>query len=531
MMLTCTTPRSTILSTSPVHSRTINAMAIEKIPPEVLTTIIGYLLVPEGQSSSGLNVKLGDLRNARLVCRQWNTVASTFTFRNVALLHPVDGKDFSKFKQLTASPTVQHAAQCVDIFSGPHHYPRDMVSDRCFEVWEDWENGEYEEFTSAIDCIADLPNLRAVRIRFDDGCNGDPEPDYYWETGVEIISTRLHTLEAVFKAMQTRAARGVDHPGTFSPIMSLTIQNLQNKPIPDFVSTDLFKSVAKNITEVRLLVAHEYNEAGPDRDLDCEDRRTFEPWLQSSLLPFFANQITNLHLAFNEHWGVAPGYFDGKGLGFPHLKTLTLGKFVIGHHDQFDWVLRQKTIETLRLDRCVIASYLTFLRHSDEEDQLAEWAVPTHDWERYPEWAFGLHDIHVTFSFSGAWEAVFDAIRTSLPNLVDFRMENPPRRVVSHFNSAEQMRCMLTPLRYTTLDTGLLPSPWILPGKELTGEMEFGNGDPTVLPPEERGDMYVKKGELNRAAETLVGDTRAFEDLVKTVKEKRQSRGSQRLTV
>jgi hypothetical protein len=71
----------------------------------------------------------------------------------------------------------------------------------------------------------------------------------------------------------------------------------------------------------------------PDHDLQCEERRTYEPWLQTVFLPVFADQLTSLHLDFNENWGVAPGYFDGEDLLFSHLKTLTLGELIIGHHD------------------------------------------------------------------------------------------------------------------------------------------------------------------------------------------------------
>ncbi|KXX74448.1 hypothetical protein MMYC01_208611 [Madurella mycetomatis] len=501
-------------------------MGIDNIPLEVLGIIIGYLLLPEGQSDSGLDVELDDLRNARLVCRRWNSVASTHMFRNVALLHTPDGEDFTKFKQLVASSTVQHAARCVEIYSAPHHYPHDITQDRNYDVWDLWEDGDYEEFTSAIDCIAHLPKLQAVHIRFSDRCTGDPDHDYYWECGIESVSTRLHTLEAVFRAMQTRATREAGkHGNPVTSITSLTIQNLQNIPIPDFVSSDSFRSVAKGITKLRLLVAEEYNEAGPDYDLDCVERRTFEPWLQNSFLPLFANQLTSLHLAFNEHWGVAPGYFDGKNLFFPNLKTLTLGNFVIGHHNQFDWVLAQKSLETLRLNQCAIVSYLTFLHQSGlNQGQLRDWNTPIHDWKQYPEWSFGFDEGMSTFSFPGTWEAVFDSIRAELPNLVDFRMENPSR-AGNHFNSAEYMRCMLTCLRYTTLDTGLLPSPWIQ-ADDFTGKMHFGNNDPAVLPPEDRGKyQYVEKAELNRAKETLAGDLRAFKALVRAVEERRRQRG------
>lgn len=389
----------------------------------------------------------------------------------------------------------------------------------------------YEEFTSAIDSIADLPKLQAVHIRISDRCHGDPNYDYCWESGTELISTRLQTLEAVFRSIEARVAqKKADNGVEITTVTSLAIQNLQNNPLPDFIASDTFQSVAKNLTDLRLLVAEECNESGPDHDLGCEERRAFEPWLQNALLPVFANQLTTLHLAFNEYWGVTPGYFDGKGLVFPNLKTLTLGQYVIGHHDQFDWVLAQHSLETLRLDQCEIVTYLNFLhKSSTNEGQLAEWNVPTHDWIRYPEWSFGFGERETAFMFPGTWEAVFDNIRTQLPNLVDLRMENQDRRQGHAFNRADRMRCTLSCLRYITLDTGLLSSPWIaarVHGGDGPGDMAFGNNDPAVVPLAERDqNQYVPKATLDRVKETFEGDSRAFNDLVRSVETRRAQRG------
>lgn len=529
-------------------------MGVENIIPlEVLSIIIGNLLLPEGSSDSAPDVNLCDLRNARLVCRRWHSAASTRMFRNLALLHMPDGKDFTRFQQLVASPTVQHAARCVNIYSAPHHFPHHIGEAHSYGVWQKWQHNGYEEFTSAIDCIANLPKLQGVHIRFSDKSADDSEFQPPCEDGTEMFSTRLHTLTTVFKAIQTRAAREAenqDNPNT--TVTSLTIQNLQNKPIPGFVTSDLFKSVAKDITELRLLVAEQRDESFIWDELDFEDRLTFEPWLQKSLLPLFANQLTSLHLAFNGYWGVAPGQFNGAGLLFPNLKALTLGKFTIGNHNHFDWVLAQKRLETLRLDRCVIVSYLSFENGKVDGifyDQVREWNIPTHDWKQYPEWSFGVDEESTAFGFSGTWETIFDNIQAQLPNLTEFRMENRRPRKYGYFNSAdlpntidyeakndrryedgyfnsvERMRCTLTPQRYITFDTWASWREWAV-ADELTGKMHFGNNNPAVLPIDERGQSWLQsKGELNRAKETLAGDSRALNALVRTVEQRRRQRG------
>ncbi|KAK0619690.1 hypothetical protein B0T14DRAFT_432182 [Immersiella caudata] len=500
-------------------------MEINSLPAEVLSYIIGFLPWKGPGNYTGIEVELDDLRKARLVCRQWNTIASAHLFRDIALLHTSDGKDFSKFKAQTASPMVQNAARCAVIYSGPHHHCQDMANSdvRSYEDWDEWDTSEYKEFTDAIDCIVDLPKLNAVHIRFSNRCSGDHDDDYYWEMGIEKFSTRMKTIEAVFTAMQARKARGGN-----TTINTMAIEGLQNMPFLDFVASDLFKSVAGDIAELRLLVAEEYNEHGPDHDLKCLERRTFEPWLQNTLLPVFANQLTSLHLAFNDNWGVAPGYFDGKGLQFPYLKTLTLSDFVIGHHDQFDWVLNQTTLETLRLDRCLIVSHLKFHVGSvrNPENQLRDWQVKTHDWTEHPLWAFGISERSRVFTFSRTWEALFDDIRSRLPSLVDFRNDYKMYRSDNKFNTAEYLGCGLSCLRYVTLDTGLLPSPWI-EANEFTGDMSFGNNDPTPLPLDERKDAGwpQPKCKLNRAEETLTGDSRAFRELVLAVEGRRRKRG------
>lgn len=170
---------------------------------------------------------------------------------------------------------------------------------------------------------------------------------------------------------------------------------------------------------------------------------------------------------------------------------------------------------------------------------MQEWSVPTHDWEPYPEGVFGLE---ISFHFPGTWEPVFDGIRTELTNLVDFRMENTGWQFGPYFNSAENMGCGLTCLRYATFNSSLYAKPWKVPEACGTGEMEFGNNNPMVVPPEERRSVEELEEELeeveerdqqvclNRAKETLAGDTRAFEDLVNAVKDRRRERGLLEIT-
>ena len=93
------------------------------------------------------------------------------------------------------------------------------------------------------------------------------------------------------------------------------------------------------------------------------------------------------------------------------------------------------------------------------------------------------------------------------------------------FNSVERMRCTLTPQRYITFETWSIWRTWTV-ADELTGKMSFGNNNPAVLPVDERRlRLLQSKGELNRAKETLAGDSRALNALVRTVEQRRRQRG------
>ncbi|KAH6628121.1 hypothetical protein F5144DRAFT_297065 [Chaetomium tenue] len=490
-------------------------MSIRDIPPEILNLVLGQLFEYEYDDDPESFIHYGHLRNARLVCRQWHEFATRHLFRTLVLNYAPDQEVRSRqdipWTHAVNSETIQPVVQDVVIQSHPDalDMDEDPVSDA-----EDWVTEDIEEdspFDVAVTSIAQLPNLKSVQIWFPEDCLGARESQW-WEDDekIESISHRLQTLKTVFGAIQKRRANA----NRTSTIRSLTLKNLQNVTISDFTSSDLYKDVMKDLNELHLFVAHEYNEHGPDHDLDRIERQTFEPYLQNELLPPLAHQLTSLTLTFRECWGVIPAYFDGKVLVFPNLRTLTLGEFVVGHHDQFDWVLAQKSLRTLRLDRCFVVSYLRVLN-----EQFNEWGVPTHDWHEYPEGSFGFYGSKV-FGFSGTWEAVYDGIREGLPNLREFGCVH--HRWHNTFDRREEMGADMSASRYIVFDAGLCPSPWISTG-EYTGEMNFGNNDPAICPVEEvaqRG-RYSLQNPLNRAKETELGDTRAFEDLLRAVRERR----------
>ncbi|KAK4654249.1 hypothetical protein QC762_401980 [Podospora pseudocomata] len=482
-------------------------MGIDSIPTEVLDLIFDCLEKEKPDKMNryrhlGAAVRPESLRNARLVCRQWNALATKHLFRTIALMHNGNDKAFDTWKQIVNSPAVQQAAREAEIYSvrpPPRSYYRQLERD--YETWCSWDSGDWPEFVTAIQGLGSLPNLRAVNIRFTEGCEG-VEKSGYREEIVETFSTRMHTIENVFKAIQRRKSRANQ---VITPITSLTIENLQNMPFTEFLETGLFRSVIEDITELRLLVAQEDHDDGPDYDLYYDERFTFEPWLQEEFLPCFASRLTSLNITFGECWGVAPGYFDGKGLHFPNLKTLILGEYVIGHHDQFDWVPAQTTLETLCLNRCMIVSYLEYA-----SDDIEKWNdLTTHDWKFVADRGRGW----TLRQFDGAWEVVFDAIRIRLPNLVQFRMEHAKLNDVAGrgLRSVDDMDCCLSAKRYVRFSSGTI-SPW--QESDSDGHMDIELG----------GEDEAECSVVNRAMETQEGDMRAFKELLQAVEERARRR-------
>ncbi|KAK7430733.1 hypothetical protein QQZ08_002777 [Neonectria magnoliae] len=140
-------------------------------------------------------------------------------------------------------------------------------------------------------------------------------------------ATREHTLNSVAKATRQRAAR----PNT-SVIRELVLENLQNRPLPE----NLTDGLLENIARLHIRIAFEMH-GTPEDEVQLSEIREYEPYLQSTLIPSVAEQLVELTISAQTRWGAIIGEFDGKGLYFLRLKTLTLAEYVIVCHDQFDW--------------------------------------------------------------------------------------------------------------------------------------------------------------------------------------------------
>jgi hypothetical protein len=397
------------------------------LPNEVLSHIFSFILT-DRQKHNLQEDWLIDTWSVRLVCRQWNDLATKHLFHTLALWHNANTveDEFASWHHMLSSTAIRAAARCVAIETAP---PDDYGG--CdVSAWPgSWiEDGDFPEFISAIDRIAELPNLNALEMRFQGLCKGrEPRDDEYENSQgpqPEPVITRIQTLEAVIKAMRKRA----ESPN-MSIIRELVLENLQNMPL----EKDLTSGLLENIERLHIFMTRE----SYDRpDLYLPEMREFDPYLEKTLLPTVADQLVELTLS-GFGWGAIPGTFNpySSGISLPRLKSLTLDGFIILQPGQVEWMLEQKTLTSLHLHSCTIASHCLVLQpeFSFWDVGLGGWKwvaeVPTdEELERYerhpiPRRPYPKQLKPGWYVNTMRWDTVFDNIREKLPGLKDFSFD------------------------------------------------------------------------------------------------------------
>jgi hypothetical protein len=219
------------------------------------------------------------LCQARLVCQQWNSLATPHLFRNIVLVYTKNATPV--WDQILDSKVVQHARSVYIRTSPPDDYPNGY--------WEEIEHEPYENLLESVKRIEELENIETLYLRFSSYCRGTGT----FATEVEGIKYRQQVLENLFTAMHKR--RQVERN---KPIRSLTIENLQNLPLPQSTSSNLFKDVMKDVNHLHLIVEEEFDDDGPDWHMHCVERRIFEPHLHREWLTPFSNHIVSLTCIF-----------------------------------------------------------------------------------------------------------------------------------------------------------------------------------------------------------------------------------------
>ncbi|VUC33086.1 unnamed protein product [Clonostachys rosea] len=437
------------------------ALHIHDLPVEVLSLILGS--VPG--EKRGREFPFLELR---LVCQLWNKIASPHLFRTVQLgrgrRHPR-----SRWRKLLSCERIRKHIQHVQI-DCQNGYP------------PNWRITQWKlDFARMIDRLQHLEQLNELTIHFEKSCDLEGWPEGVSSKFISFFATgaRMWILSRLVTALKERAATAPN----CRPIRSLTIHNLQNFPawnMGGFDEPTDITFLSQSLRELDLSFVSEnyaepyYYEYG-DWDLGKVKRCHFTPYLCNSWLIPTMSHLTSLSISSVERWGAIPSYFDGKGLEFPQLKSLTLGNFIIGHHDQFNWVLRQKSLQSLRLLNNTILSYIF---HDGIIKDHAN--IPMHDWVM-------LGDSQ--YYFPGTWAAVFDRILEELPHLKIFSfcsgigVKPPQPGKLSHVRYILFHSC-----EHRIWNTGA-----------------FTDGD------------FELDWTTNRAKETFQGDTRAYESLLQKI--------------
>src|SRR5690554_524812 len=195
-------------------------------------------------------------------------------YRTLTLAHrKEEGTDIDSWNRTLDQAAAREAAQRVVIQSIPFHKDRYSKTKIDYDIIKEWEeSGGFDNaFQRAVARIPELPHLNAVHLRFSDKCCGIASEKDWWMNGeCETRAQRMETLRTVFSALGQRA----DNPRN-SAVRSLTIENLQNTPVPELIQTDMLKIAVSGVQELHLSVCTEYNEHGPDRDIYKEERYTF----------------------------------------------------------------------------------------------------------------------------------------------------------------------------------------------------------------------------------------------------------------
>ncbi|KAF5579671.1 hypothetical protein FPCIR_10977 [Fusarium pseudocircinatum] len=261
-------------------------------------------------------------------------------------------------------------------------------------VLDFWGSPAYSTaFTVAVRRICYMPNLKSLTY----------EPPATRERALEIISQTLEVRRL--------------HPNT-SIIRELVLYGLEDTPLSTHVTDNLFR----NIERLHIKVAYSDEQ---------RERPQFARYLSGTLLPLVSDRLVELTLA-GHLWGAIPVEFNGKSLSFPLLKSLTLDDYVVLRQDQFDWVLGQRSLSSLRLYNCRIATHC-LVDESDFED----WSVNLNGWKKTFDTPIDMDQSNHGFMSTPyleslqpgwytndlRWSNLFDRVRENLPELHNFTFE------------------------------------------------------------------------------------------------------------
>ncbi|KAF4948635.1 hypothetical protein FGADI_9539 [Fusarium gaditjirri] len=359
---------------------------MDRIPNEVLSHILSYLLpgrekhrLPRDRIDHVLPVRLQSVKTLNDYFRSWRQLLKIDSIK-------------AAVRRITIDPAPWG---CVDGNGGdPLLRPAFSSS---FDYWP--------AFTAAVTRICDIPNLGSLIVHF----YNDGED----ESGT--TATQKRTLEVITRTLEARNSR----PNT-SIVRELALHGLKGTPLSAYLTDNLFR----NIQRLHITVTY----GGEERQ-----RPEFSLYLSGTLLPQVSDHLVELTLG-GFLWGFIPVEFNGKGLSFPRLKSLTLGDYIVLRQDQFDWVLKQRSLRDLKLYSCHIATHCLV-----DEFYFGARAVNLNGWKKVFDASTDMdqsdHGFVSNTPYLGSlqhgwytndlrWSNLFDRVRENLPELQSFTFDD-----------------------------------------------------------------------------------------------------------
>jgi hypothetical protein len=371
----------------PLISVLPNAMALNSLPIEILTEIVGYL-------------EADSWKNMRLVSKSLTIVATRHLFETVTLT-PTD-QSIECFEKLSRNSILGGYAKRIIVETFPEiSFDQQSWNNHFIEDdLDDWEAPK--SFIPVFTTLSKyFPAVNALELKFSaDVGNGN----VYLYDSREPPELRAEVLEAFFREIATRSKEK-----TLKGIESLTIVNLSDYAHDELATSSSFLEVVKSLKEFHTHVAIEGDSAAPEHEHELPEFTSFMPHLRSRWLEPMANHLTALSIYFESYWGAVP-YFDVEGLNLPNLRYLALGNYTFAHEKQISWLTSLTLLETLSLDDSPLVIFCDFCEKSD---------IDTGNWRVIPY--EGQGDSYFVAENLARWSHYFDEIRLKLCNLKSFQ--------------------------------------------------------------------------------------------------------------
>ncbi|EAW16957.1 F-box domain protein [Aspergillus fischeri NRRL 181] len=398
---------------------------ITALPSELLTLIVSYV-----DSSSW--------KNLRQTCRLLSYVTAQLLFETLKLYPTQDSYEI--MDEILTGSILEDAVKKVYINTREHPYESDDEEEAYFP-------GEFE---NRIPRLKTWSKVQNVVLQFDKRCGLSR---HHWITKPpQTVAFRKKALSVFFEWLASFEV----------PLQALGIQHLQDINIKDDELSDRITKVLRNLRALRLSIVSEHNTATTEdpQELWNQDRfslfpesRSFFTKLPSVWLKPTTSSLEHLTLFCDTWFGFRPKLELSK-VHFPHLKSLVLGNFTFFRDSQLEWILSHgATLSELSLDDCMILYDLCLF-----ENKLGEYSFNEDEMElRLEDDGEAGH----YRSYNKRWHHYFDAFRTRLPRLRQFRIGTSDWTHGVPFEAESEMRIGLLDERYGVFYDGWVPTPYV----------------------------------------------------------------------